>query len=157
MPEYFSRRLVIPVEWRRRIGERCRGNSEESMTQNEKKTFQVILKEKCAEMTRALRNREGILIEKAADELDEITTAFERDIAIQKLDRESRLLRQILGALSRIEDGTFGTCLHCDEEISRKRLAAVPWTPFCLACQDAADRGDERVLEAAELSLAEAA
>jgi hypothetical protein len=47
-----------------------------------------------------LRNREGILIEKAADELDEIATAFERDIAVQKLDRESRLLRQILAALS---------------------------------------------------------
>jgi DnaK suppressor protein len=91
------------------------------MTQNEMKTFQLILKEKGVEMTKALRNREGILIEKAADELDEITTALERDIAVQKLDRESRLLRQILGALSRIESGTFGTCLHCDDEISRKR------------------------------------
>jgi DnaK suppressor protein len=104
------------------------------MTQNEMKTFQLILKEKGVEMTKALRNREGILIEKAADELDEITTALERDIAVQKLDRESRLLRQILGALSRIESGTFGTCLHCDEEISQKRLAAVPWAPFCLVC-----------------------
>jgi DnaK suppressor protein len=104
------------------------------MTQNEMKTFQLILKEKGAEMTKALRNREGILIEKAADELDEIATAFERDIAVQKLDRESRLLRQILAALSRIENGTFGTCLHCDDEISRKRLAAVPWAPFCLVC-----------------------
>jgi DnaK suppressor protein len=133
------------------------------MTQNEMKTFQLILKEKGAEMTKALRNREGIIIEKAADELDEIATAFERDIAVQKLDRESRLLRQILGALLRIENGTFGTfgtfgtCLHCDEEISRKRLAAVPWTPFCLACQEAADRGDQRVLEIAERWLAEAA
>jgi DnaK suppressor protein len=104
------------------------------MTQNEMKTFQLIRKEKGAEMTKALRNREGILIEKAADELDEIATAFERDIAVQKLDRESRLLRQILAALSRIENGTFGTCLHCDDEISRKRQAAVPWAPFCPAC-----------------------
>ena len=127
------------------------------MTQNEMKTFQLILKEKGAEITRALRNREGILIEKAADELDETTTAFEREIAVQKLDRESRLLRQILAALSRIEERTFGMCLHCDEEISRKRLAAVPWTPFCLACQEAADRGDERVLEIADRWFAEAA
>ena len=127
------------------------------MTQNEIKAFQLILKEKGVEMTKALRNREGILIEKAADELDEITTALERDIAVQKLDRESRLLRQILGALSRIESGTFGTCLHCDDEISRKRLAAVPWTPFCLACQEAADRGDQSVLEIAERWFAEAA
>jgi DnaK suppressor protein len=133
------------------------GNSEESMTQDEMKTFQLMLRAKGAETTRALRNREGIIIEKAADELDEIAIAFERDIVVQKLDRESRLLRQILRALSRIENGTFGTCLHCDEEISRKRLAAVPWTPFCLACQEAADRGDQRVLEIAERWFAEAA
>ena len=127
------------------------------MTLSEMKTFQIILKEKGVEMTKALRNREGILIEKAADELDEITTALERDIAVQKLDCESRLLRQILGALSRIERGSFGTCLHCDDEINRKRLAAVPWTPFCLACQEAADRGDQSVLEIAERWFAEAA
>jgi DnaK suppressor protein len=133
------------------------GNSEESMTQDEMKTFQLMLRAKGAETTRALRNREGIIIEKAADELDEIAIAFERDIVVQKLDRESRLLRQILRALSRIENGTFGTCVHCDEEISRKRLAAVPWTPFCLACQEAADRGDQRVLEIAERWFAEAA
>jgi DnaK suppressor protein len=119
--------------------------------------FQLILNEKGAEITKAVRNREDIIIEKAADELDETATAFEREIAVQKLDRESRLLRQILGALLRIENGTFGTCLHCDEEISRKRLAAVPWTPFCLACQEAADRGDQRVLEIAEQWFAEAA
>jgi hypothetical protein len=69
------------------------------MTQNEMKTFQLILKEKGVEMTKALRNRDGILIEKAADELDEIITAFERDIVVQKLDRESRLLRQILARI----------------------------------------------------------
>jgi len=127
------------------------------MTQDEMKTFQLMLRAKGAETTRALRNREGIIIEKAADELDEIAIAFERDIVVQKLDRESRLLRQILRALSRIENGTFGTCVHCDEEISRKRLAAVPWTPFCLACQEAVDRGDQRVLEIAERWFAEAA
>ena len=127
------------------------------MTQNEMKIFQLILKEKDAEMKKAMRNRDGIIIEKAADGLDEIAAAFERDMAVQKLDRESRMLRQILGALSRIENGTFGTCLHCDEEISRKRLAAVPWEPFCLACQEAADRGDERILEIVGRWFAEAA
>jgi DnaK suppressor protein len=127
------------------------------MTQHEINTFQSLLKAKAGEAAEALHNREGIIVERTADEFDEIAGAFERDIVVQRLDRESHLLRQILGALRRIEDGTFGTCLHCEEEISQKRLSAVPWAPFCLACQEAADRGDKRVLQTAEEWLAQAA
>jgi DnaK suppressor protein len=127
------------------------------MTQHQINTFQSLLKAKATEATKALHNREGTIVERTADEFDEIAIAFERDIAVQRLDRESRLLRNIFGALSRIENGIFGTCLHCKEEISQKRLAAVPWAPFCLACQQAADQGDQRVLQAAEAWLAQAA
>jgi DnaK suppressor protein len=127
------------------------------MTQHEISTFQELLKTKAAEATKALNNREGLIVERTADEFDEIAIAFERDIVVHHLDRESRLLRHILGALCRIGGGTFGTCLHCEEEISQKRLAAVPWAPFCLACQEAADHGDQRVLQTAEEWFAQAA
>jgi DnaK suppressor protein len=127
------------------------------VTQHEINTFQSLLKAKATEATKALYNREGIIVERTADEFDGIAIAFDRDIAVQHLDRESRLLRDISGALSRIENGTFGTCLHCEEEIVQKRLAAVPWAPFCLACQEAADRGDQRVLQTAEEWFAQAA
>jgi DnaK suppressor protein len=50
------------------------------------------------------------------------------------------LLRNVRGALRRIQDGTFGVCLHCEEDISPKRLAAVPWTAYCIQCQELADR-----------------
>ena len=56
------------------------------------------------------------------------------------LDRESSLLRSVRAALRRIDDGSFGVCLHCEEDISVKRLAAVPWTAFCIQCQEIADR-----------------
>jgi len=46
----------------------------------------------------------------------------------------------VRAALRRIDEGTFGVCLHCEEDISPKRLAAVPWTPFCIQCQEIADR-----------------
>ena len=114
------------------------------MTQYQINTFQSLLKAKAKEAVEALQNREGIVVERAADEFDETAIASERDIAVLHLDRESRLLRQIVGALSRIENGTFGACLHCEQEISQKRLTAVPWAPFCLACQEAADHGDEQ-------------
>ena len=82
------------------------------MTQCEMNIFQSLLKAKATEATKALDNRECIIVERTADEFDEIAITFEREIAVQHLDRESRLLSDILGALSLIENGTFGTCLH---------------------------------------------
>jgi len=87
-----------------------------------------------------LRNRDGITIEKSADQMDEIQFATERDLAIRNVDRESTLLRQVKAALRRIDSGCFGTCLDCEETISPKRLAAVPWAARCIQCQEVADR-----------------
>jgi DnaK suppressor protein len=44
-------------------------------------------------------------------------------------------------ALHRIEDGTYGVCLSCDGQISEKRLNAMPWANYCLACQEGFDQG----------------
>jgi DnaK suppressor protein len=66
--------------------------------------------------------------------------ATERELAIRNLDRDSSLLRNVLGALRRIEEGSFGVCLHCEEDISPKRLVAVPFTALCIQCQEIADR-----------------
>jgi DnaK suppressor protein len=72
--------------------------------------------------------------------MDEIQYASERDLAIQNVDREYTLLHDIQGALHRIRDGAFGTCIECDTAIGSKRLAAVPWAARCIRCQEAADR-----------------
>src|SRR5580698_1702582 len=101
---------------------------------------QQILEAKQAELMGGLRNRDGITIEKSADQMDEIQFATERDLAIRNVDRESTLLRQVKAALGRIHDGGFGTCLDCEESISPKRLAAVPWAARCIQCQEIADR-----------------
>ena len=107
--------------------------------------FQEILTRKAAELDRVLRNRDGIAIEKSADQMDEIQYASERDLAICNVDRDSLLLRQVRAALRRIHDGRFGTCIECEREISPKRLKAVPWALRCIRCQEAADRdGRER-------------
>jgi len=49
-------------------------------------------------------------------------------------------LRNVRAALRRIDEGSFGVCLHCEEDIGSKRLAAVPWTAFCIQCQEIVDR-----------------
>ena len=113
------------------------------MTQAEVKKYKDILETRQAELVEVLRNRDAITIEKSPDALDEVQNAAERELAIRNLDRESNLLRNVRAALRRIDEGEFGTCVHCEEEISPKRIAAVPWTPFCIACQEAADRAQE--------------
>ena len=126
------------------------------MNQTEMKKYRAILEEKQAELSAGLRNREDIAIEKTPDALDEVQLAGERELAIRNLDRESNLLRNVKGALGRIADGSYGVCLHCDEDIKTKRLDAVPWTKYCIRCQEAADR-NEFETESMEELLANAA
>jgi DnaK suppressor protein len=127
------------------------------MTKYDIDIFKAILEAKQADASRTLRCREGIIVEKSADDLDEIERAVSRDIAIQNLDCESRMLRDIRNSLQRIDQDKFGSCLHCEQEISRRRLEAVPWAQLCLRCQEAADRGDETVIDTVRTWLADAA
>jgi DnaK suppressor protein len=127
------------------------------MTKTEVNKYREILEKKHSELAQVLRNREGIAIEKSPDALDEVQHAAERELAIRNLDRESSLFRNVRAALQRLEEGTFGTCLHCEEEISPKRLAAVPWTPYCIQCQEQADRVREEGHESLEELLVNAA
>jgi len=127
------------------------------MTKGELEKYRIALEAKKAEIADALKNREDIAIEKTADAIDEVQLAGERELAIRNLDRESGLLRKVRAALARIEDGSFGTCMHCDEEISAKRLKAVPWAPFCIRCQELADRHEFEASEALDEFLADAA
>lgn len=127
------------------------------MSKAELERYRVALEAKKDEIAAALKNREDIAIEKAADAIDEVQQAGERELAIRNLDRESSLLRNVRAALARIEDGSFGTCAHCDEEISPKRLKAVPWAPFCIRCQESADRHEFEAQEALDEFLANAA
>jgi DnaK suppressor protein len=107
--------------------------------------IQEVLERKEAELAQVLRTRDGIAIEKSPDQMDEIQNASERELAILNVDRESTVLRQVKAALRRVHDGSFGTCMDCESAISTKRLAAVPWAPRCIQCQDTVDRdGQER-------------
>jgi len=110
------------------------------MTKAELTKYRKFLEDKLAELSEVVRNREGITIEKNADALDEVQHAAERELAIRNLDRESQLLRNVRGALRRLDDGSYGTCIRCEEEINPKRINAVPWTPFCITCQEWADQ-----------------
>jgi DnaK suppressor protein len=85
-------------------------------------------------------HRDDIVIQQVPDAIDQTQLAVDRELAISRLDRDYSVLQSVDAALRRVEDGTYGHCLQCEEDISLKRLQAVPWTSFCLSCQEEFDR-----------------
>ena len=121
-----------------------------AMTKIEMNRFQHSLKNKLAELENGNRNRGAIAIETSPDELDRIQHGQERDLAMGALDRDSKLLREVRSALIRAGAGTYGICSDCQEDISVRRLTAVPWTATCIVCRQAADSMSEQYRNASE-------
>ena len=115
------------------------------MTKTELNRFQAVLNAAIIELEQLIRHREGIRVERSADQLEEVQQASERALAVCNLDREFNRLRHTRAAILRIREGSFGKCQQCDEDIHPKRLAAVPWTPFCIRCQESFDRNPEEM------------
>lgn len=126
------------------------------MTQTNLAGFWDALRTKQTELTKT-RRLDGIAIERSADELEEADYKTARELAFAGLNRESAVRRNVESALLRFQDGSFGICLHCRNGISKRRLEAVPWAPLCIACQEAADLGEESVLESVATSFSDAA
>jgi DnaK suppressor protein len=104
------------------------------------KEIKSMLESKRDEVRRRLHRLEDITVERAPDPVDEMEMAAERESAITLLERDSELLRQIEAAMRRIADGEFGRCDLCGKDIGSRRLRAVPWAIYCVACQDEVDR-----------------
>src|ERR1700686_5896206 len=100
------------------------------MNKTDMNKYKAMLEARQADVSAGLRNREDIAIEKTPDALDEVQLAGERELAIRNLDRESNLLRNVKGALARMADGSYGVCMHCEEDIKPKRLDAAPETKY---------------------------
>ena len=95
-----------------------------------------------AQPTRGLR--ESIHVQQVADPIDIIQQASERDLAVHSLNSDSTLARRLRLALDRLEDGSYGVCLECGEDIAPKRLKALPWAELCIKCQESSDHAGAR-------------
>ena len=75
------------------------------------------------------------------DLADKAASAYSKELNFSLSDGERNLLMQIEEALSRTEEGTFGVCTNCGNQVGEKRLQAVPWTPYCIDCQELQEKG----------------
>ena len=101
--------------------------------------LKATLETKLATIATGSDKRADLVIQQSPDDLDQTQFATERDLAVSLLNRDTQMSRRVKGALRRMEDGTYGTCLACEEPISVKRLGAVPWAELCLHCQERSD------------------
>ncbi len=74
------------------------------------------------------------------DPLDQTTgdpgSTLSREDLFQETDRRQIMVRKIDAALVRIQQGTFGVCVSCGGELRHRRLEALPWSEYCLPCQE---------------------
>lgn len=71
----------------------------------------------------------------SADPLDQASLEADRNFTLRQKQREGKFIREIEHALSRLDEGTFGLCDLCGEEIPEKRLKVYPMNTLCIQCQ----------------------
>jgi DnaK suppressor protein len=77
------------------------------------------------------------------DEMDLASSEYLQSFTFRLRGREKVFLEKIQKALLKIEDGSFGTCEECGEEISLKRLEARPETNLCIRCKEDQERREK--------------
>jgi len=79
--------------------------------------------------------------EAAQDIADRAANSYTKEFLFAQSNNDRQLLGMVEMALSRIREGSFGECIHCGNEINAKRLEAVPWTRYCIECQEKMEKG----------------
>jgi len=77
----------------------------------------------------------------AQDIADRAANSYTKEFLFSVSNNERQVLNMVETALQRIREGTFGECVNCGSEINAKRLEAVPWTRYCIACQEKKEQG----------------
>src|ERR1044071_7132408 len=75
------------------------------------------------------------------DIADRAASSYTKEFLFSQSNNERQLLNMVETALQRIREGSFGECVSCGNEINPKRLEAVPWTRYCIECQEKKEKG----------------
>src|SRR6476661_6419088 len=77
----------------------------------------------------------------AQDIADRAASSYTKEFLFSQSNNDRQLLAMVETALQRIREGAFGECVSCGNEINAKRLEAVPWTRYCIECQEKLEKG----------------
>jgi DnaK suppressor protein len=75
------------------------------------------------------------------DLADKAANSYTKEFLFGQTHNDRALLQLVDDALRRIKEESFGQCVSCEQELQQKRLEAVPWTRYCISCQEKQERG----------------
>jgi RNA polymerase-binding transcription factor DksA len=122
------------------VNKRDRKRIEKKLIEERDRLAQLVGKLESSVLKRTQRDSAGDLSAYSIHMADLGTDAMEREKDLQVASAEGRRLVEIVQALRRLEDETFGICESCGKQIEIRRLEVVPQTRLCLKCQERADR-----------------
>ena len=77
----------------------------------------------------------------AQDIADKADNSYTKEFLFHQSNNDRQLLQLVEEALHRIREGSYGECVNCGNELNSKRLEAVPWTRYCINCQEKVEQG----------------
>lgn len=117
------------------------------LTWKSKQHFKKLLRQRLKESLEKTQDTRPDITEgmdRLPDKMDQASLASDMGFALRIREREARLIAKIRDALERLEDGTFGICEDCGEEIPLKRLRARPVTTLCIGCKKEQEAEERR-------------
>jgi DnaK suppressor protein len=85
--------------------------------------------------------RTADVTDSAQDIADRASSSYQKEFLFHQSNNDRQLLAMVDSALERIRQGNYGECVSCGNEINAKRLQAVPWTRYCISCQEKQEKG----------------
>ena len=76
------------------------------------------------------------------DVADQAVSSYQKELLFTQGTNGHSQLSLVRLALERIDEGSYGECLQCGTTIGEKRLDALPWTPYCIECQEKIENGE---------------
>jgi DnaK suppressor protein len=92
-------------------------------------------------LTAAEQGRQTVA-EETLDVADQAVFSYQKEMIFSQGTEGHSQLSLVRLALERLDEGSFGECLHCGRPIDDKRLDALPWTPYCIDCQEKVENGE---------------
>lgn len=117
-----------------------------AVTEDNVLRYEKRLRKMQRELERALAStiEQGLAstIDDTQDVADQAVAGYQKEMLFsQNTDRNAQL-RMVRQALDRIANDAFGECVRCTKTIGAKRIEALPWTPYCIDCQERIESGD---------------
>ncbi len=121
-------------------------HSSKAAAEDLRPNYEKRLRQRQQELEQALANTVAQAlassVDDAQDVADQAVAGYQKEMLFSQGTVRNAQLRLVRQALNRIADGSYGECVRCSEAIGAKRIEALPWTPYCIDCQERIEKGD---------------